>query len=224
MDSVHRKYPRTFHLPYSPGASKEDKIQHDVSDLVGRHLIMTEKMDGSNVCLTRDGLFARSHAGPPSHPSFDRLKAHHSAVARNIPKDIEIFGEWLYAVHSIRYNKLPSYLQVFGVRQGSIWWTWEETQEMANEILVATTPAIFEFYPETEAELRSKVEVVAVHNFFKPACGELREGVVVRPLGEFRDEHFDRSVVKWVRADHVQTDEHWKHKAIETNGLAAHDS
>lgn len=224
MDSTHRKYPRTFHLPYSPGASKEDKIQHDVSNLIGRNLIMTEKMDGSNVCLTRDAVFARSHNGPPSHPSFDLLKAQHAAVKRNIPEHVEVFGEWLYAVHSIRYNNLPSYLQVFGVRSGTVWWAWEETQEMANEILVSTTPAIFEFYPETEAKLRSKVEIVTVHNFFKPACGDSREGVVVRPLGEFRDEDFDRSVIKWVRANHVQTDEHWKHKAIETNELVTNGS
>jgi hypothetical protein len=110
MDSTHRKYPRTLHFPYSPGASKEDKIQHDVSSLIGRNLIMTEKMDGSNVCLTRNGVFARNHNGPPSHPSVDLLKAHHASIKRNIPEHVEVFGEWLYAVHSIRYNNFPSYL------------------------------------------------------------------------------------------------------------------
>ncbi len=218
MDSTPRKYPRTLHLPYSPGATKEDKIAKDVSSLIGRRCLLTEKMDGSNVCLTRDALFARSHNGPPTHASFDLLKAHHANVRWEIPKSVEIFGEWLYAVHSIRYNNLPSYLQVFGVRDGKVWWSWDETREMANEILASTVPAIFEFYPETEEDLRSKVEVVAVHNFFKPTYGT-REGVVVRPLLDFFDTDFDKSVFKWVRKDHVQTDEHWQHKAIETNGL-----
>jgi hypothetical protein len=221
MDSISRKYPRTFYLPYSPGATKEDKIAKDLSSLIGQRLLMTEKMDGSNVCLTRDALYARSHNGPPTHASFDLLKAHHANVRHLIPEGIEIFGEWLYAIHSIRYNNLPSYLQIFGVRwNDAIWWSWEETREMANEILACTVPAIFEFCPATEDELRSKVEIVAIHNFFKPTYG-VREGVVVRPLLDFKDSEFDKSVFKWVRKDHVQTDDHWQHKTIETNGLVS---
>lgn len=179
---------------------------------------MTEKMDGSNVCLTRDAVFARSHNGPPSHPSFDLLKAQHAAVKRNIPEHVEVFGEWLYAVHSIRYNNLPSYLQVFGVRSGTVWWSWEDTREMANEVMASTVPAIFEFCPSSAADLQSKVEIVTVHNFFKPTFG-VREGVVIRPSQEFLDDAFSESVLKWVRKDHVQTDERWKHKTIEPNGL-----
>lgn len=219
MDSTHRKYPRTFHLPYSPGATKEDRIARDVSRLVGKHLLLTEKMDGSNVCLTREAVFARSHNGPPTHPSFDLLKAHHSQVRFDIPEHVEIFGEWLYAVHSIKYNRLPSYLQVFAVRDGTSWWSWEDTREMANEIMASTVPAIFDFVPSSEDDLRSKVEVVTVHNFFKPSCGSDREGIVVRPVGDFWQDEFETSVLKWVRPGHVQTDEHWKHKAIETNEL-----
>lgn len=219
MDSTPRKYPRTYHFSFSPGATKEDKIAKDVTSLLGRRLVMTEKMDGSNVCLTSDAVFARSHSGPPTHASFDMLKAHHAAVRSSIPEGIEIFGEWLYAVHSVRYNNLPSYLQVFGVRDGTIWWSWEDTVEMANEILCSAVPMILEFQPETVAELRSKVEIVALHNFFKPSCGPEREGVVVRPLLDFAQDEFEQSVFKWVRANHVQTDDHWKHKAIETNGL-----
>jgi hypothetical protein len=36
-----------------------------------------------------------------------------------------------------------------------------------------------------------------------------KEGVVVRLAGAFESEDFDQSVFKWVRANHVQTDEHW---------------
>jgi hypothetical protein len=93
MDSLHRKCPCTFISRTFRSSSKEDKIQNDVSNQIGRQLIMTEKMDGSNVCLTRDDLFARSHSGPASHLSFDLLKAHHAAVEKNIPEHVEVFGE-----------------------------------------------------------------------------------------------------------------------------------
>ena len=47
------KYPRTFHLPDSPGATADDRIQHDLSWLDGE-LVVTEKMDGGNLTFTRD--------------------------------------------------------------------------------------------------------------------------------------------------------------------------
>jgi len=37
--------------------------------------------------------------------------------------------------------------------------------------------------------------------------------------GEFKDEQFSTSVAKWVRKDHVQSDEHWKNQQIVRNAL-----
>lgn len=220
MDSDTRKYPRTFHLPFSPGVTKDDKIAKDVSALFGLPLLISEKMDGSNVCMTRDELFARSHSGPPSHPSFDLLKAQHSAIRYAIPTGIEVYGEWLYARHSIAYDKLPTYLQVFGVRDGTIWWSWEDTKEMANELGVATVPAILQgVVIDSLEELKYKIEVIAVHNLFKPACGLEREGFVVRPERDFIDAEFPETVFKWVRKNHVQTSDHWKHQTLIPNVL-----
>jgi hypothetical protein len=48
---VEGKYPRTFHLPDSPGATADDKIQHDLSWLDGE-LVVTEKLDGGNLTFT----------------------------------------------------------------------------------------------------------------------------------------------------------------------------
>jgi hypothetical protein len=41
--------------------------------------------------------------------------------------DLELFGENLYAVHSIEYRKLPSHFFVFGIRHHDVWLSWEET-------------------------------------------------------------------------------------------------
>src|SRR4051812_23462686 len=53
------KYPRTFHLPDSPGASADDRIQRDLSWLDGE-LVVTEKLDGGNLTFTRDAMYGRS--------------------------------------------------------------------------------------------------------------------------------------------------------------------
>ena len=45
------------------------------------------------------------------------------------------------------------------------------------------------------------------------------EGFVVRVTGEIPYAQFGRRVAKWVRAGHVQTDEHWLSRPVERNGL-----
>ena len=50
--------------------------------------------------------------------------------------------------------------------------------------------------------------------------GGPREGVVARVAGEFPDAQFTRSLGKWVRRGHVQTDDHWLHQAIRPQKLA----
>lgn len=53
------KYPRTFHLPWSPGASDDDKILKDVKYLLDTPLVITAKIDGGNCMLNRTSIFAR---------------------------------------------------------------------------------------------------------------------------------------------------------------------
>jgi hypothetical protein len=55
------KYPRTWHLPWSPGITKDDRVIPSCDQFVGKNIVVTVKMDGEN-CLdgetlitTRDG-------------------------------------------------------------------------------------------------------------------------------------------------------------------------
>lgn len=50
----HVKYPRTPHLPWSPGASEEDLVADTVTGFLGRRVIVTEKMDGEKATLYAD--------------------------------------------------------------------------------------------------------------------------------------------------------------------------
>ena len=50
--------------------------------------------------------------------------------------------------------------------------------------------------------------------------GDIREGIVVRARKSFADHEFNKYVMKQVRANHVNTDTHWKHQQIKKNGLA----
>ncbi|MEI8604633.1 RNA ligase family protein [Pseudoalteromonas sp. B160] len=46
------KYPRTPHLPWSPGATEDDIHQGNLSCFANKQVVVTEKMDGENTTFT----------------------------------------------------------------------------------------------------------------------------------------------------------------------------
>lgn len=220
------KYNRTLHLPWSPGKGSDDKVATSVESLLKRPIIITEKIDGSNASLEFDGCFARTHSGPPTHLSFDGLKALHAQVKHNIPKNIQIFGEWCYALHSISYDKLPDYFLMFGIRELdkredtdlSFWYAWGELKEWALDFKIPTVPSLWEGTVSSEKELKVLTEKLVSE---PSAFGTTREGVVIRIADVFSDSEFSNCVMKYVRANHVQTDEHWKDQEIIRNKLVS---
>lgn len=53
-----KKYNRSYHLPFSLGCSSDDKMMDDVSELLNKEVVISEKMDGGNVCLERHNCYA----------------------------------------------------------------------------------------------------------------------------------------------------------------------
>jgi hypothetical protein len=214
------KYNRTFHFPWSPGATNDDKIAASTEGLVGESIVITEKMDGSNTSLETYGCFARTHSGPPTHASFDGLKALHATIKYKIPDQMQLFGEWCYALHSIAYEELPGYFLLFNARDFSFetpqWASWEYVELWAAELELPTVPVLFQGIVSSEKELKELVESLMNQ---PSACGGIREGVVVRVARSFKDEEFSSCVMKCVRANHVQTSEHWKDQEIIKNKL-----
>ena len=105
------KYPRTFHLPNSPGRSSDDKVHADLSVFQGKNLMATIKMDGENTTMTRDTVHARS-LDSNDHESQHWVKSLWSQIRFNIPEGWRVCGENLFAKHSIAYKNLGSYFHV----------------------------------------------------------------------------------------------------------------
>lgn len=208
------KYPRTFHFDFSPGKSADDKILETNRHLLNTEIVITEKLDGSNVDLEYNACYARTHSSLPKHPSFDAFKAIHSNLKYSIPKEYQIFGEWCFAVHSIEYE-LDDYLHIFGIRDLSkmVWLSWDEVEMWSEELNVPTVPVLFKGKFNNEIELKATVENLSMMN----SCyGSQREGVVIRVINEFTDDDdFTFKVGKWVRKNHiVSNSEHWKRKIV----------
>ena len=212
-----KKYPRTSHFPYSPGATNDDRIMSfaDLEVLVTYgNLVFTEKLDGSNVCLTSNEVFARSHFGAPTHVSFNSLKKLHDQINYLIPEGMSIFGEWTYAVHSINYSMMTHPLNIFGVRDDSNgqWWHWEEVEEIAKELRLPTVPVLLRGPVSNKDNLQ---EIIETLGSLSSIYGPLREGVVVRiEKGVSDDGERLQGVAKWVRANHVQTTDHWTRQQV----------
>ncbi|KIF06359.1 kinase, partial [Streptomyces sp. RSD-27] len=96
-------YPRTAHLPWSPGATADDVRAGGTQALAGREVVVTEKLDGENTTLYPDGLHARS-LDSGHHPSRTWVKGLQGRIGARIPAGRRICGENLYARHSLGYE------------------------------------------------------------------------------------------------------------------------
>jgi len=201
------KYGRTYHLPWSPGTTSDDKISNDISSLIGTDIIITEKLDGENTGMTNDGVFARSHATFTTSPwSREVRQLHNLKVRGNLSEDEFLFGENLEGIHSIEYTNLKSYFYIFGLRDNKIWVPWKSVEEYSYLLDIPTVPVLFKGVINTEKELKELVEELVSKR--SELGGEI-EGIVVRNAGVFHNDDFAENVSKWVRPNHVQTDEHW---------------
>lgn len=200
------KYPRTFHLPWSPGvSSKGEKKMGTVDSLIGTEVLITEKIDGGNSCLTSETVFARTHSVSAVGPSFDWLKNWHARIKHHIPAGVQLYCEYTYAVHSIQYNGLPSYLWLIATKTEEGFGCWEGVETWASVLDIPTVPVISRTVFKSEKELQEETNRLgkSVGLF-----GE-REGVVVRVPSKISDVEFPLKVGKWVRKDHVTSIRHW---------------
>ena len=201
------KYNRTYHLPWSPGATSDDKISTDVENLVGTEIVITEKLDGENTGMTDKGVYARSHAAFTTSPWSREVRLlHKMKVEDQLGEGVFLFGENMEGVHSIEYTNLDSYFYIFGIRDNNIWIPWQQVEEYSYLLDIPTVPVLFKGVVSSVKELKSLVDDLVSKQ--SELGGEI-EGVVVRSAGMFHNDDFAENVMKWVRKDHVQTDEHW---------------
>ncbi len=204
------KYPRTPHLPGSPGASEDDCFIEDLSALQAGEIVVSEKLDGEASSIYRDYVHARSTDGR-HHPSQNWIRNFASQIGYKIPEGMRICGENLYAKHSIYYSSLPSYFMVFGIYDLDTCLSWDETVDLTNKLGLKTVPILYRG-PWNKDILDHCMTGES------QCCGE-QEGYVVRTTRSFPFDRFHLHVAKWVRRDHVKTHHHWKSMAIVTNLL-----
>jgi hypothetical protein len=226
------KYPSTPYLPMSPGSEPNDINLTDVKPFLNQPLVITIKMDGSNTLLTHDRVAARNGVRA-DHPSFDWIKAQYPYMMKDIPPNMQVFGENMYARHSIHYKgplALDAQFYVFGAYDiyTQIFEGWDVVEQCSNALGMPTVPVIAEW-----VEWSDEWALVAdLTKMAKKVIKQGHEGIVVRtaypfPYGNFegyetRNSNDGRrwrvnAIAKYVRPNHVQTDDHWSHGPIVKN-------
>ncbi|BDD09295.1 2'-5' RNA ligase [Fulvitalea axinellae] len=236
-----KKYARSLHARCSAGTTSDDRFMPTGYGTVFskmKRLVLTEKLDGQNNCLNKDGVFARSHAAPSALP-WDKPLWERWNLIKNDLKDLEIFGENMYGVHSIAYSKLESYFYVFAIREKGYWLSWDAVKFYASLLDFPVVPEIPVKYSLKDSLLSSQNEDEAVAHWlaqnlgmpweksvklsgklggYDPKDGKpCSEGFVIRNAEGFytnngilpvQHNEFD-SLFKVVRKGHVKTDKHW---------------
>lgn len=198
-------YPRTPHLPESPGATSDDKhasretLRHLQS---GIPLVVTCKLDGGNVSLYPDNFHGRSKDSG-TQPWDTYAKRIWSEIRFDIPEGWRVSCESMYARRSVAYENLESPLYIIGIwNEKNTLISWADTVEWAQMLGLPTVPPIYEGADFKEAT------TVWGKNF----NSETSEGFVVRDAGEIPYDEFSGHVAKYVRANHVQTSADWRHR------------
>lgn len=199
------KYPKTLHLPDSPGLQL-DQCHANLDQFKDQDVVITEKMDGENTTMYRDHIHARS-IDSKHHASRDWVKGFHGQIKHIIPEGWRICGENMFAQHSISYTDLPSYFLGFAIfNEQNIMLDWNNTILWFKVLGIDPVNVLWNGYFND------------LH-FHKRMPMAYEEGYILRIAGSIKFEDFQTYTGKWVRSNHVQTDEHWMHKKIVQNSM-----
>jgi RNA ligase-like protein len=231
------KYPRTPHLFGSRGTD-DDKHLGDAESarfLADPSLIVEEKLDGTNVGVhfTSDGalvLQCRGHLITEGmHPQYDLFKQWVAVKRDLLEQRLEdrfiLFGEWLYARHSVHYRGLSHYFYEFDIYDKQIqdFLCLERRLALLEGTGLHTVPVIHVGALDPQ-RLISLIGPSRFNSRFEnPLTGRtdhLMEGLYLRT--EARGVVTGRA--KFVRAEFVEKvkqSEHWQHQAMMANRLEA---
>ncbi len=229
------KYPRTPHLAGSEGTSDDKHLGCRDTErmLTDDSLIVEEKLDGTNVGIhfpnQRLALQCRGHeitAG--MHPQYDLFKQWATTKRVTLESMLEeryiLYGEWMYARHSILYRALPHYFFEFDIfdKQTQTFLDLATRLNMLDGTGIHTVPVVH----QGRINLESLEELIGPSqfdsHFENPTSGRqdnIMEGIYLRT--EANGLVTARS--KYVRpafTERVKLSTHWQHQKMIPNQLS----
>ena len=126
METIY-KYPRTRHLEGSRKQKGDEDLKYiPFREIKGKFLVLEEKIDGANCgisfdCDGRMYLQSRGHFlnGGYGERQFDLFKQwagmYRAQLWELLGSRYVMYGEWMYAKHTVFYDRLPHYFMEFDI-------------------------------------------------------------------------------------------------------------
>jgi len=220
-DSEFFKFPHTPHLVWlSKAAPRADKVLGPVEAkaFLNGDVVVEEKVDGANVgfSVTEDGDLAVQNRGtmlgPGAHPQFQALwpwlAKHREGLVEALGSDRMLFGEWCFAVHSVKYTRLADWFLAFDVydRKVKRFWSSSRRDALLADLGIAPVPNV----------ARGRFSVPGLIGLL--GSSRLTEGPMEGLYVRREDAEWLVDRAKIVRAEFVQSiEEHWSSKKLEKN-------
>lgn len=219
------RFPHTPHLAWlGAGHPRDDKVLSavEVRELLRGDVVVEEKIDGANVGLSIDahGRLRAQNRGsylepsachPQFKPLFRWLEPRADALSDALRPGLMLFGEWCWAVHSVRYTSLPDWFLAFDVldRARNEFWSTDRRDALVRGLGLATTPQLacghFDVSGITSLLGPSRLGTGPMEGLY------VRRDAAGRLIGR----------AKLVRAEFTQAiEEHWTRRRLELNQLA----
>jgi len=183
------KYPRTWHLPGSPGMQQDDRQLSGTGHWAGERLICTVKLDGGNFSVADDFLHGRSLSGR-HHPSQNVLRALQPTL--NLGPGVRLVAENLFAAHTLRYAGLAHTVYGLSFWEADTAWSWDDTVA-ALEVLGLPHPPLLYDGPYQGLD--------HLQHLAQQSVQRGHEGLVVRVARPFTLLEFGTALGKWVGQD-----------------------
>ena len=230
------KYPRTPHLFGSKGTDDDKHLGEAESNrfISDESLIVEEKLDGTNVGIhfTETGEMALQCRGhlitEGMHPQYDLFKQWANVKRPLLEERLEtryiLFGEWLYARHSVHYRRLPHYFFEFDIydKEEEVFLSLARRMKLLAETSIHTVPVV-KVGSVKRKELAALVGPSAYDSeFANPLTGRtdnLMEGLYLRT----EKEEVVSGRAKFVRPEFVEKikqSTHWQQQVMVPNRLA----
>ena len=259
MDFKIIKYPRTPHLVGSRlGPGDEDLSQVPFSKILGRNIVIEEKIDGANsaVSFDADGKLLLQSRGHYLDGGY--RERHYNLLKQwaNINKELFhsvlgcryiMYGEWMYAKHTVFYDALPDYFMEFDIydREDKVFLDTDRRRELTDKIgIISSVPVldrgvfkktekilsyigdsnyITDNHSEVLAKLAERQGLDVERQLKETDSSKTMEGLYIKvEEGGCVVERY-----KYVRASFlqciVQSQSHWQQRPIVPNQLAGHN-
>jgi len=249
------KYPRTPHLQGSCKQQGDEDLDFIPFKILGKQeLIISEKIDGANVGISFNNqgkilLQSRGHylIGGYRERQFNLLKqwANSNALAfwKVLGNCYLLYGEWLYAKHTIFYNNLPHYFLAFDIfdKEKQVFLDTERQHNLLKNLPIIYVPILYRgkiksqkhllsfitqshFIREGHLEQLQKIarekNLNAEQILQQTDTSILREGLYIK----IEENGIVKERYKYVRASFsntiLQSESHWLNRPIIPNLLA----